>query len=122
MSIYEQIGGQETIEKIVDLFYVKVLSDERINKFFTDVDINQQKIKQTAFLTMIMGGQSNYSGKDMGQAHAHLFAKGLTPEHMSALVENLQSTLVEMNLPPQAIQQFVTKFDSMRKMVFSAQN
>lgn len=121
-SIYEQIGGQQTIEKIVNQFYIKVLSDERLKQFFINIDMEKQKAKQIAFLTMLMGGPTNYTGKDMSQGHAHLFAQGLTEDHMKVLLENLQATLIEMNLPAQVAQQFVDKFAAMRKMVFSHSN
>ncbi|MDZ4290118.1 MAG: hypothetical protein U0984_19280, partial [Prosthecobacter sp.] len=50
-SIYQQIGGQAAIDAAVEIFYVKVLADERVKYFFDDVSMIKQKRKQKAFLS-----------------------------------------------------------------------
>jgi hemoglobin len=39
MSLYSEIGGDAAVSVAVDIFYRKVLQDERINRFFDDVDM-----------------------------------------------------------------------------------
>jgi hemoglobin len=92
-SLYERLGGEAGVNKAVDSFYVKVLADKRICHFFEHLDMVAQANKQKAFLTMVFGGPSHYSGKDMRAGHAHL---GLTEEHFNAVVENLGKTLTEL--------------------------
>ena len=72
VSLFEQLGGQAAVEAAVDNFYRKVLTDDRVSSFFEDVDMDRQRAKQKAFLTMAFGGPHNYSGKDMRAAHARL--------------------------------------------------
>ena len=55
-TLYEQLGGQPAVDAAVDLFYRKVLTDDRISRFFVDVDMDKQIAKQKAFLTMVFGG------------------------------------------------------------------
>lgn len=55
-SLYEQLGGQPAVDAAVDIFYRKVLSDDRISHFFEGVDMDRQIGKQKAFLTMAFGG------------------------------------------------------------------
>ncbi|MFO0995360.1 MAG: group 1 truncated hemoglobin [Alphaproteobacteria bacterium] len=97
-SLYERIGGAPAVDAAVDLFYRKVLADERINNFFDDVDMARQRAKQAAFLTMVFGGPKAYSGKDLRSAHAPLVAKGLNETHFMAVAEILQSTLEELGV------------------------
>jgi hemoglobin len=94
-SLFERIGGKPAVEAAVDLFYRKVLSDERISHFFDSVDMDRQRAKQKAFLTMAFGGPHNYSGKDMRAAHAKM---QLTEAHFDAVVENLAATLKELGV------------------------
>jgi hemoglobin len=101
-SIYEQLGGAPAMDAAVDLFYRKVLSDERISHFFDSIDMEQQHVKQKAFLTMAFGGPNNYSGADMRKAHAKM---NLTEEHYNAVMENLGATLKELNIPDELIAQ-----------------
>ena len=62
-SLFEQIGGDAAVDAAVDVFYRKVLSDDRISSFFEDVDMATQAAKQKAFLTMAFGGPNNYTEK-----------------------------------------------------------
>lgn len=94
-TLFERLGGESAIDAAVDNFYEKVLADERINSFFEHLDMFAQANKQKAFLTMVFGGPSHYSGKDMRTGHAHL---GLTDEHFDAVVENLGLTLKELGV------------------------
>ena len=58
-SLYERIGGKDALDAAVDIFYRKVLADERIKSFFDGVDMKKQKGKQKAFLAFAMGGPAN---------------------------------------------------------------
>ncbi|HBL12936.1 MAG TPA: group 1 truncated hemoglobin, partial [Cyanobacteria bacterium UBA11162] len=46
-TLYEQLGGQQAIEEIVDEFYKRVLADEIVNKFFAHTDMEKQRRHQT---------------------------------------------------------------------------
>lgn len=98
-SIYEQIGGAGAVDAAVDIFYRKVLTDDSISSFFDDTDMDAQRDKQKAFLTMVMGGTNQYSGKDLRTAHAPLVEKGLNEDHFMAVAGHLQATLEELNVP-----------------------
>lgn len=97
-SVYERIGGEKAVDQAVDVFYRKVLSDDRISSFFEDVDMDRQAAKQKAFLTMVFGGPSHYTGKNMRDAHAHLVKRGLNESHFNAVAENLVATLKELGV------------------------
>jgi hemoglobin len=94
-TLYEQLGGKDALEAAVDLFYEKVLADDRIKHFFDGVDMGKQRGKQKIFLAYAFGGPVSYSGKDMRDAHKHL---DLTEEHFAAVAGNLQATLQEMGV------------------------
>src|ERR1700712_154519 len=104
-TLFEQLGGQAAVEAAVDIFYRKVLSDDRVSRFFDDVDMDRQRGKQKAFLTMAFGGPHNYSGRDMRGAHAHLLTLGLNDTHVDAVIELLGSTLKELGVPDESIQE-----------------
>jgi len=99
-SLYERIGGKAAVDAAVELFYQKVLADDRIKQFFNGVDMKSQQNKQKIFLTFAFGGPVNYSGKDMRAAHSHL---GLSEPHFQAVAENLQSSLEELRVPSDLI-------------------
>lgn len=104
MSLYDRLGGADAVDAAVDIFYRKVLSDDRVSKFFDDVDMDAQRAKQKAFLTVAFGGPNNYSGKDMREAHKNM---SLTEDHFGAVAENLVATLQELGVNENDINEVV---------------
>ncbi len=94
-SLFERLGGNAAVDAAVDIFYAKVLADDRINQFFTTVDMDAQAAKQKAFLTMAFGGPNSYTGLDMREGHKHM---NLNEGHFNAVVENLAATLKELGV------------------------
>lgn len=117
MSLYDEIGGDAAVNAAVDIFYRKVLKDDRIKHYFDGVDMAKQAAKQKAFLTMALGGPNNYTGEDMRKAHAHL--KGLNDSHFDAVMENLGATLTELKVPGHLIAQAAAIAESTRKDVLN---
>jgi hemoglobin len=118
-TLYERLGGAPAMEAAVDIFYRKVLSDDRISRFFEDVDMDRQAAKQKAFLTMVTGGPANYTGADMRKGHAHLVAQGLNDSHFDAVVELLAGTLTELGADAKDIAEVGALADSVRDDVLN---
>jgi len=116
-SLFEQIGGEAAVDAAVDVFYRNVLGDDRIAKFFDTIDMDAQRAKQKAFLTMAFGGPNNYSGRDMKEAHAALVEQGLNDSHFDAVAENLIKALEELNVPEDLAGQVLTIAASTREDV-----
>jgi hemoglobin len=119
MSVYEELGGSVAIEAAVDIFYRKMLLDERVAAFFETVDMDRQRAKQKAFLTMVLGGPNNYVGKDMRSAHADLARRGLNDGHVDIVIEHLASTLRELGANEQQIASVAAVANSARDDVLS---
>lgn len=117
VSLYTEIGGDGAVNAAVDIFYRKVLKDDRINRFFAGVDMEKQAAKQKAFLTMAFGGPHNYTGEDMRRGHAHLVAQGLNDMHFDAVMEHIGATLTELNVPANLIAQAAAIAESTRNDV-----
>jgi hemoglobin len=118
-SLFDQLGGSAAVDAAVDIFYRKVLSDYRINRFFDNSDMEKQAAKQKAFLTMAFGGPNNYSGTDMRTAHAKFVKMGLNDSHFDAVMEHLTATLVELSVPPALIAQVAAIAESTRADVLN---
>ncbi len=98
-TLFEKLGGADAVNLAVDKFYERVLQDDRIKHFFTDVDMVKQRAHQRAFLTYAFGGSDKYDGRYMREAHKDLVEKfGLNSEHFDAVAEDLMETLKEMGV------------------------
>ena len=116
-TLYEQLGGAPAVDAAVDVFYRKVLSDDRVSHFFDDVDMDRQIAKQKSFLTMVFGGPVAYTGKDMRAAHA---GRQITDADFDALVEDLVAALDHFNVPPREKNDLLGLLAPMRKDIVGA--
>lgn len=116
ISLYERLGGEPAVDAAVDIFYRKVLADDRISHFFDTVDMDRQRAKQKSFLTVAFGGPNRYTGRDMRAAHA---AMKLTEEHFNAVVENLATTLKELGVSDAQIGEVAAIANSVKNEVLN---
>lgn len=108
-SLFERIGGRDAVNAAVDLFYNKIMTDNRIKHLFDGVDMKRQRAKQKAFMTYAFGGMPNYSGASLRKAHERLVKeKGLNIGHFGAVAENLHATLQELGVPQDLIAEVMT--------------
>lgn len=118
-SLFEQLGGHAAVDAAVDVFYRKVLADDRINRFFEDVDMERQINRQKGFLTMAFGGPVNYTGQDLRRGHARLVAMGLNDSHFDAVVELLGASLAELGVASELIAKVAAIAESTRADVLN---
>jgi len=60
VSLYDRIGGEETLRTLTDRFYDFVFEHELISRLFKS-DKDEIKEKQRLFLTQFLGGPGLYS-------------------------------------------------------------
>ena len=118
-SLYERLGGEGAVDTAVDIFYRKVLMDERVNEFLDDVYIEKQSAKQKGFLTMVFGGPNSYTGKDMREGHKHLVERGLNDSHVDTVIELLGATLKELGVNDADIAEVAAIAESVRDDVLN---
>ena len=59
-TLYEKVGGEEAISKVVDYFYNElVLKDDTVNHFFQQTDMEKQREHQAKFISFDQGAQMN---------------------------------------------------------------
>jgi hemoglobin len=115
-SIYQQIGGKASMDAAIEIFYKKVLADDRVNHFFDDVSMIKQKRKQHAFISAALGAPTAFVGKDLRKAHADM---DLTDVHFNAIAEHLQSTLAELKVPKATIDRILAIVETTRSHVLN---
>lgn len=113
-SLFQRLGGQDAVNLAVDIFYRKMLMDERVSHFFDTVDMEKQILKQKGFLTMVFGGPNHYSGKSMREGHAHLIQRGLNDLHVDIVIEHLGATLKELGAAEADIKEVAAIANSVR--------
>ncbi|HEY9473238.1 MAG TPA: group 1 truncated hemoglobin [Mycobacteriales bacterium] len=97
-TLYERLGGAAAVDAAVEMFYRRILRDDRTARFFDDVDMDRQIAMQAAFLTVAFGGPNNYTGQDLRAAHSHLVDRGMGDEQVDAVIELLGATLRDLGV------------------------
>ena len=118
-TVFDQIGGQTSVEAVVESFYDEVLADDRINGFFADVDIDSQKLKMKLFLSRLLTGQADNTDSYMRHSHKGLVDRGLDESHFDAVAGHLQATLEGLSVPPHLVSQIMTAVGGLRDGVLN---
>lgn len=98
-SLYEQLGGAETIRNLVEVFYPKVQANPLLGPLFPE-DIYPVMEKQYMFLTQFFGGPMLYS-----EAHGHPMMRArhlpfpVTPQRAEAWLGCMREALEELEVP-----------------------
>ncbi|BBX31969.1 hemoglobin glbN [Mycolicibacterium mageritense DSM 44476 = CIP 104973] len=103
-SIYDQIGGAESLEAVVDDFYDRVLADERLAGFFTGTNMARLKGKQVEFFAAALGGPIPYTGAPMRQVHQ---GRGITMGHFDLVAGHLADSLAAVGVPEAIVDQIL---------------
>ncbi|MCI3238828.1 group I truncated hemoglobin [Streptomyces spinosisporus] len=99
-TLFEQLGGEEAVGAVVDLFYDKVLSDPDLQPYFTGVDLDRLKQHQRRFIGQALGATRPYSGRSMRTAHEHL---AVTEDAFGRVVTHLAGALTEAGVDEETI-------------------
>lgn len=105
-TLYEQIGGQAAIDRLVDSFYGRVLSDPFLAPFFANSSLEHLTGMQKAFFSVALDGPSIRDDISLAKVHAN---RGIRREHLSRFTEHLLATLIEAGLDEHATSAIVSR-------------
>jgi hemoglobin len=103
-TIYDQIGGVEALETVVEDFYRRVLADDELAGFFTGTNMARLKGKQVEFFAAALGGPVPYSGAGMRQIHQ---GRGIGMHHFNLVAGHLSDSLTGAGVPEPIVGQII---------------
>ena len=71
-TLFEQLGGITTIQKVHKIFYDKIYAHPWIGQYFKEIDQQLIENQQSDFMAQAMGGPQNYCGAFPIPAHKHM--------------------------------------------------
>lgn len=89
-ALFDKLGGQQGVEKVVTEFYKRVMADSTLNHFFANTDMAKQHAQQVAFFAQIFDGPKVYNGRSMDKTHTGM---NLQPQHFDAVSKHLRDSL-----------------------------
>ena len=133
-TLYERLGGDEGIRKLVDDFCTRALADPRVNwkrvgvtrggiNFKrntpvewkpTDDQINGMKYHMVQFLALATGGPSKYEGREMKQVHQGLH---ISNAEFDAAIGDVKASLDKLAVGTQEQKELLAILESTRPQV-----
>ena len=95
-TTYEQLGGANGIEGIVDALLEKIVEDDRINFQFAQTDIVRLRSMLIEQFCAESDGPCTYSGLSMQESHA---GRNIDDAQFNALVEDLIEVMTARKIP-----------------------
>lgn len=118
-ELYDLIGGRRTIWAATESFYRRVLADEALKHFFHSTDMEEQKARQSMFISMLLGGRVVYTGKDIGGAHARAREQGLNDGHFDKFLSHFRAALAEVGVTPERAEKVMKLLEAKRGVVLN---
>jgi len=89
-TLYERLGGMDSIAAVVEDFRDRVAKDGRINQKFAKTDLVRLRQMLIDQVCEAAGGPCKYTGRSMKEAHAGMM---VTSGEFDALVQDLVAAL-----------------------------
>lgn len=92
-TLYDQLGGEAGIAKLVDLIVDKHLVNPTVATRFTHSDVARGRAMAKEFFAAGSGGPVEYTGKSMLDAHAGM---NVSEEEFVAVVDDIMTAVAEL--------------------------
>jgi len=107
-SLYQKLGGETGVAKLISAFYIRVLEDTELSPFFKNVSIEALKRMQQDFFAMALGETTDYKGRSLAEAH---HGRGIHPKHVGLFVQHLLATLRDNGVSEEHVDQVISHID-----------
>jgi hemoglobin len=118
-ELYDIIGGKKTVQAATESFYRRVFADNTLRPFFESSDMAQLLARQRMFISMLLGGQVIYTGKDIAAAHARARVQGLNDGHFDRFIRHFREALKEVGVEARKAEKVTKLLESKRSAVLN---
>lgn len=117
MSLFEKYGGFATVSKIVSELYDELERDAITAPYFANSDIRALMDHQVKFLSQVLGGPQQYTGKAMNAAHTGM---KISEEAFNKVAETVEFLLDDNGVEPEDIAHIMSLLASLKDDVTGA--
>ena len=119
VSLFERVGGRQTINALVDSFYELILNDPELAPFFENINPHKLAGKHIAFMTLAFGGPSIYEHESLRLKHEPLVEKGLNDGHVDLFLKHLREAMALLDFDNDVIEEAIALSNSYRDDVLN---
>ncbi|WP_431480755.1 group I truncated hemoglobin [Pseudomonas thivervalensis] len=110
-SLYQDLGAQAGITRIVEGMLLNIARDERIVERFRKIDIERLRDKLIEQFCVETGGPCTYTGDSMAESHK---GQNISRSDFNALVEDLIAAMDEQRVPVPVQNRLIARLALMR--------
>ena len=111
LSLYERLGYEQGLRKIVNDVLDKNFNNPLIGHYFRDIDLTRLKQLVFEFFSMGTGGPHRYTGRDMRSSHARM---NISEEDFQSGNDDVSLVLEENGIPQEEKEEVIAILDSMK--------
>jgi hemoglobin len=117
---WEQVGGTNTMRRVVELFVDRAVADPFINydrngRYPQNLEtITRAKSLALGFLSRALGGPLPYSGRSLADIHQPM---AISAGELDAFVAHIRDAMRECGLPPPVISQLMVAIAEVRPSI-----
>ncbi len=108
-TLFERVGGPETIRDLIDGFYDRVFADPELKPFFKHTSTGKLRRMQREFFSAALDGPITYSGRPLSHVH---HGRGITQHHFALYVGHLIDTLEDQGINDQDAQEIIGRINT----------
>jgi hemoglobin len=107
--LFERIGGETAVARLVGAFYERVLADEELRPFFADTSMEKLQRMQREFFAAALGGPIRYTGRPLAEVH---YGRGIQPRHLRRFLDHLLETLRGQAMDQQDVYEIASRIQT----------
>jgi len=96
VSLFDQVGGLPTLDRVHKRFYDKIYAHPWLGRFFEGHNQEAIELRQTQFMGLKMGGDIRYPGMALELAHRRMY---ISEEMLELRQSLLRESLQEEHVP-----------------------
>ncbi|MGH7830551.1 MAG: group I truncated hemoglobin [Candidatus Binatia bacterium] len=113
-TLYDRLGGEAKLRRIIDTFIDRVFDDRMIGFFFRNADKKRIKEMEFQLTARFLGADIEYQGRALDEAHAnHPIMGGQFMRRLAILRE----TLEEYDVPKEVRDSWLSHTESLRSLI-----
>jgi hemoglobin len=113
-TLFDELGGEEALRRIIDRFVDKVFDDPMIGFFFRNASRQRVKEKEYEFAARHLGADVPYTGRPLRDAHA---AHPIMGGQFNRRLQILKDTLAELQVPDNVRAHFIDHTEKLRAQI-----
>ncbi len=109
--MYEELGGAQGVERIVDNFIVEISYDKKIFHFFEQTNTDRFREKMNEHICHVASGPCEYTGDSMVDVHTNM---GVTEDDFNHTVDLLFNAMDQVGVPHPVQNKLISRLAPMR--------